>query len=149
MIHQGYASLTGFGNPDGHFCRFDVLRNNRGEYGDWDAPLRYSDRQIIGSNDTETQLLGFGAATITLTVEFLRRDDFRVFRSLQGTVQTLRLLADFTSHEGAIKHELGRDYEYFDDTLFLSMSTPIHNVDGTVTVTATFQRPNHGMGVLL
>lgn len=133
---------VGFGDPDNMttFARFHVEKTDEGEYPDWQSEILSDTRQFAGSSSFETQIGGFGPSTITLSLWFDTRDDYRAFRSRYASVATLSLLAHFTSQEGIVRHRSGRDYEEFTDTLLLNVTNVRHQAGGEVACDATFQR---------
>ncbi len=139
---------TGFGIPNtGTWVSFSVLKTAAGEYPDWTPTLLTSTAQIVGSDNAETQIMGFGPADVSLTIEFDTRAAFRAFRTLWGREMTLVLLAEFTQHEGDIKTIAGVDYEFYSKTLLLNVTNVAHMVDGSVECVATFRRAATGLGV--
>lgn len=139
---------TGFGNYDTQdFARFRVLHDRDGHYPDWETSLRHVTDQIVGSNNFETQILGFSDAQLTLRLEFDDAKDFRAFQYHWGKKATLILFANFTRHEGEVRHILGRDYELYVDTLLLNIASPAFHVGGQVECSATFMRSASGLGV--
>lgn len=143
------ACEVGFGTPNTQdFSRFTVMADSRsGVYPDWNTSLQTVVDPIIGSDSFEVQVLGFGPAEITLDLEFEDRSEFRAFQAKWGKKQTLVLLAQFTPHEGEIKHWLGHDYEFFNNTLLIAIDSPQFPVGGQVNCRATFVRSAQGMGV--
>lgn len=139
---------TGFGIPETNlWAPFAVLKTAAGEYPDWAPTLITSNTQIVGSDNSETQIMGFGPADLSLTIDFENRTSFRKFRTLWGRELTLVLLAEFTQHEGDIKTIAGVDFEYYDKTLLLGISNVAHLVGGYVECVATFRRAATGLGV--
>lgn len=143
------TTYVGFGVPETHeFARFAVLADpGSGVYPDWSPTTNVVTDYIVGSNDFEKQILGFGEARITLMISFVDREQFRVFQSLWFQKRTLVLLAMFTRHEGPIRTSMDRDYELYPDTLLENISRVENYVDGTVDCTATFTRSASGLGV--
>jgi hypothetical protein len=134
---------TWFGPPDDptRWAHFDVAVDDRSDvYPDWETDLIDTTQHIPGSNRNDTFVSGFTPARITLPLEFDTRDDWKQFRRLWGTVGTLVLLAEFTSHDGEIFHDLDRAYEAFPNTLLLRIGRPAHRIGGQIEAEATFQR---------
>ncbi|MDQ3689119.1 MAG: hypothetical protein M3406_03620 [Chloroflexota bacterium] len=137
--------LTGFGDVEDYtaFAPFHVeVDAASGVYPDWEQELIAQTRHIPGSNRSDTFISGFGVASLTLAVWFDDRDAYRRFRPLYVTTATLRVFAQFTSHEGAIQHlrDGDPDYEDFANTTLIQVTRPLHQVDGVVEVQVTFQR---------
>lgn len=140
--------MIGFGIPGTQdFARFDVLTSAAGVYPDWSPSLRAVEDAIVGSDNFEIQILGFGSARLTLHLDFDTREQFRSFQSRWGKRETLVLFAGFTRHEGDVHHWQGRDYETFPNTLLIDVRSVNHMVDGSVECQATFVRSASGMGV--
>ena len=138
-----YAPLVGFGDPDDpvHFARFGVeIQGNEDVYPDWNAELITSTRQIAGSSNIVTQVMGQGPARLTLRIWFDDRDAYRRFRRYHGTSQTLSLLAGFTSHDGAPGHHLGLDYDRYPNTMLERIEDVQNRIGGAVECRATFLR---------
>lgn len=137
------APYVGFGDPDvlANFAFFSVeIQGNEDVYPDWDSELLSATRQIAGSSNFVTQVQGNGPATMTLSVAFDSRDQYRLFRTFQGTKQSLVLIAGFTSYDGDIRTINDLDYECFHDTMLLRISNPQNRIGGIVECAATFMR---------
>lgn len=140
--------MIGFGIPGTqNFARFHVLTNSAGVYPDWNPGLRVVEDAIVGSDNFEIQILGFGSARVTLHLDFESREQFRAFQAHWGKRETLVLYDGFTRHEGDVHHWQGRDYESFHNTLLIDVSNVRHMVGGSVECNATFMRSASGMGV--
>lgn len=137
------APYVGFGDPDdpARFAHFGVeIQRNEDVYPDWESEVLTTTRQIAGSSNIVTQVMGHGPARLTLAIWFDDRATYRQFRRYEGTVQTLSLLAGFTSHDGVIRTHSGTEYERFDRT-FLERVTSVQNrIGGGVECVATFLR---------
>lgn len=131
----------GFGNPDdpARFCHFHV-RAYQGTYPDWESELLTSTRQIAGSSNVVTQVMGQGPARMTLELRFDCKDDYQQFRRYYGQVGTLSLLARYTSHQGPIRTYLETDYEQYQHTMLERISEVVHRLSGQVHCRATFLR---------
>ena len=142
-------TYVGFGVPETQdFARFTVMADSAsGVYPDWSPVTHVVTDYIVGSSNFEKQILGFGEARITLRLKFDSRDQFRAFQARWFSKQTLVLLAQFARHEGEVRHWLGRDYEFYPDTLLEDIGSVLHQVGGTVECTATFTRSASGLGV--
>lgn len=142
-------TYVGFGVPETQdFARFTVLADSAsGVYPDWNPVTSVVTDYIVGSNNFEKQILGFGEARISLRLKFDSREQFRAFQASWFRKATLVLLAQFTRHEGEVRHWQGRDYEFYPDTLLESISGVENYVDGTVECSATFTRSASGLGV--
>ena len=143
------STYVGFGIPETHeFARFTVLADPRsGVYPDWSPVTHVVTDYIVGSNNFEKQILGFGEARITLRLSFDSREDFRAFQTQWFRKETLVLLAEFTRHEGPIRTSMDHDYELYPDTLLEDISGVEPYVGGTVECSATFTRSASGLGV--
>lgn len=142
MNSYAHSPFQGFGDPDdpARFCPFYVRAEN-GTYPDWDQEMLSSTRQFAGSSSYVTQVGGFGPARLSLTLRFASRRDFMRFKTYTGTIGTLSLLAEYTSHDGIIRTYNDLDYEQFRDTLLLSIDEVRHHIKGGPTsCRATFQR---------
>ena len=135
------APLQGFGDADDstHFAHFQSRAIN-GTYGDWESELLTSTRQIAGSSNIVTQVMGEGPSRLTLELRFNSRDDYMRFRRFRGQVATLVLLARYTSHEGDIRYQLGETYERYPNTMLERVAEPVHRLSGQVHCRATFLR---------
>jgi len=140
-------SHIGFGIPNTQdFARFRILADSRsGVYSGWDPQLQYVEDGIVGSDDFEIQIMGFGSAQLTLQIDFDTPEDYFQLQAMRGRKRPLRLWAGFTRHKGTEEHRHGLDYETYDNTLLVSL-IPIHRV-GEISATATFIRSVSGMGV--
>lgn len=138
---------TGFGVPDTmNFARFTVMADRTtGMYPTFASALQTVVDPIIGSDDFEVQITGFGPSTVTLSLDFDSRDDYFKLQALVGKKHTLVLIAGFTAFEQDVKHVHGTDYESFPNTLLTSL-VPDMRV-GETYATATFVRSAQGMGV--
>lgn len=143
------STHIGFGTPGTQdFARFDILADSSsGTYPDWAINTTVVTDHIVGSNDFEKQIMGFGEASITLRLSFDSRDDFRAFQTRWFRKATLVLLAMFTRHEGEVRHWMGRDYELYPDTLLEDVRGVTHLIGGEVECSATFTRSASGLGV--
>ena len=138
--HSGRVSQIRF-EVDGYSSYFRIERDDRsGVLPDWSQELVSATEHVPGSNRSITQMSGFGLASLTLALWLDDRDGYVFFRKLLGSTGTLVLLANFTSHEGELRHELGRDYEYFADTTLMQIGRAEHHIGGYVRCEATFVR---------
>lgn len=133
---------TGFGQPDTQaFAYFSVLIQGREPvYPDWDVPTLAQTKQYAGGSSYVTQVSGFGPATLALKLQFDTRAEYVKFNRLRSSLGTLRLIAGYTSHDGARMHYGNLDYEDYDDTLLLQVSQVQHEIDGGIECMAIFQR---------
>lgn len=130
MAHSGRVSEVRF-EVDGFKAYFRIQRDpDSGVYPDWDQDLIENTEHIQGSNSSITQMSGFTLATIKLRLRFDTRAAYTFFRKLTGSTGTLVLLANFTSLEGEVRHEMGRDYEYFSNTTMMRYPKNVANLIG-------------------
>lgn len=140
-MNRHLTPYQGFGDPDNpaRFAYFQVRAIN-GTYGDWESELLTNTRQIAGSSNVVTQVMGEGPSRLTLELRFNRRDDYMRFRRFRGQVATLVLLARYTSHEGDIRYHLEEGYEQYPNTMLERVSEVVHRLSGQVHCHATFLR---------
>lgn len=143
------STYVGFGTPGTQdFARFDILADpSSGVYPDWTPTAHVVTDYIVGSNDFEKQILGFGEAAITLRLSFDSREAYRAFQTRWFHKATLVLFAMFTRHDGDVRHWMGRDYELYPNTLLENISNTTHLIGGEVECSATFTRSASGLGV--
>lgn len=140
--------VTGFGERGTQdFVYFTHLTSETGRVPDWHANLRYVEDPIVGSNNTEIQILGYDAAKMEARLKFHSRDDYYRLQAKVGQKGTLVLVAYLTRFQGQTFHWRGRDYEAFDDVLLLNLVPQMRT--GATLATATFVRASSGIGGVL
>lgn len=137
--------ITGFGEQGTQdFVYFTHLTNEDGHVPDWHANLRYVEDSIVGSSNSEIQILGFDSAKMEARLKFHSREDYYRLQSKVGHKATLVLVAYLTRFQGQMFHWRGRDYEVFDDVLLLDLVPQKRT--GATLATATFVRSASGLG---
>lgn len=140
MSHTGDV-ITWFGSPDDPSDRayFRVQRDpDSGVYPDWETEDFESVRHIAGSDANDLFDGGTGPQVLALALEFDSRADYRAFRARCKTTGTLRLVAGFTSMEGAEEHDFSVDYERFADVYLRTPRQVRHHVGGWSECVAEF-----------
>lgn len=135
--------MTGFGDPadlTNGFSRFSVLLDSSGSHPDWIGQRLEAVHLIPGTSAYMEQPTGYGPASINLRVEFRDRDAFTAFRARTGSVGTLVLVANRTSHRGVVKYDGRVTYEHYPNTTMLMPTDVRHQLGGEVECSVAFRR---------
>jgi hypothetical protein len=135
------APLTGFGDDTNSSIKFGLLFPE-GRYPDWTGGPRLAQFSIPHSDRTTTQYLGRDPWTITLHCYFPTLTNLELLDGVQGARQTLRIKAGLTRTAGGTIETL-QDVQYLilPETLLLSISNSMIDLNGFAEADVTFQRP--------
>lgn len=133
-----------FGTIDTGRVYFTIIASSGqvAQVPDWEQALTYQTYNVPGSNPpiVVTDLIAVGPATVTWTLEFSCQDHYREMRAKLGTEDMLIVPAAIQSHAGTIVEGTTGPYVELPKTTLLELSRSQTEVDGPVTVAATFLR---------
>ena len=136
-MSQQIAPLTGFG--DVHF----TVMSDDGRVSDWHRELVVNEAKSPSSNQTITQIDGFGPWTYEVRLLFACADDWQRFEAMRGTSAALTHLADTSAYVPltARHYELGDDYVTWTSVLYKTLKEPPRMLrGGRVIARVVFQR---------
>lgn len=107
---------------------------------DWEPQPISNTRHIPGSNRNITQTLGLGPHRVTHRLWLDTHDDYRDLEALLQTEGTLVLFAEMTTAAGTHVDIHGEGHLQITSVLLASLSDRALFPDGTVEVTAVFEK---------